>query len=149
MKKLSLYYSATTWMFVTSCIPPPWPNAATAAAALDSISHRPQKAKISSLLSRGIPKISIGLPLPCLIFLMLHPLSQSLHFNLSSSLHLHFYLISVPSASPQLLLTHPKVPQKGFSVGAGRFLFVLPLDRRSTRNISCSLRFLLSSKMDI
>lgn len=110
--------------------------------------HRKKTAKSSSLLFRGAPKALIGLPPPYLIFLMLHHLSQSLHLNLSFSLHLHFYFISAPTASPQLLLTHPMVLKNGFSMDTGSFLFVLPPDRRSTRNISCSVRFLLRSKMD-
>lgn len=107
--------------------------------------RRKKPVKHSSLLSGDVSKVLIGFPLPCVIFRMLHPLSQSLHLNLSSSLHFHFYFISEPTKP---LAVNPTVHKKGFSVDIGIFLFVLPLDGRSKRTITCSIRFLLNSKMD-
>lgn len=80
--------------------------------------------------------------------LMLHPLSQSLHLIF----HLPCISISISAPTEPLAVSSTSVnstaPKKGFSVDIGSFLFLLPLDGRSKRTITCSIRFLLNSKMD-
>lgn len=155
MKKQALYYSIRHNHFDASYfLNPPLPGPALLQMqwfwTLTPIQHQKEPAKHSSLLSRDVSEVLIGLSLPCAIFLMLHPLSQTLHLNLSSLLHFHFYFISAPtepsavSSSPVNTMGH----KKGFSVDIGSFLFMLPLDGRSKRATSCSITFLLNSKMD-